>query len=154
MSEAPAATKPKVTSASAWSKSKRHYVTLPSSAVVAMEIPDLPALVSSGKLPNELIDVAVKTASGGQQSDETTREAIEQMPEFYRFLVKLSVKEPPVDDALYDELPTEDKEMIVEIATRQRDIDAVYDHIGGLHTSKRWRTFRGLDDLDEAVAGT
>lgn len=152
-------TKPKTVSPAEWGGDdkkpglKRHYVTLPSSAVVGIEIPDLPELVESGKLPNELIDVAVKVASGAN-SEETTREAIEEMPKFYRYLVKLAVKEPVVDDALYDRLPVEDKEMIVEIATRQRDIDALYEHIGGLHTSKRWRTFRGLDDLDEALAST
>lgn len=153
------ADKPQTTTAAEWGGSARkpglgrHYVTLPSSAVVGIEIPDLPELIASGDLPNDLVDIAVKIAQGGADvSEELTRDAITKQPEFYRFVVKLTVKEPAVNDELYDRLPFEDKEMIVALATRQRDIDALYQHIGGLHTSTRWRKFRGLDDIDPALA--
>lgn len=123
---------------------RRHYPTLPSGAVVGIEIPDLPELIKSGQIPNDLVETAIQS-SGASAQAPLTREDIEQQPVFYRLLVKLTVKEPVVDDELYDRLPTEDKEMIVEFATRQRDLDAVGKHLGGLHTSKEWRQFRGLD---------
>lgn len=145
-------TKPKVTTADQWGGTDktpglaRHYVTLPSSAVVGIEIPDLAELIASGKLPNSLVDVAVEVAKGN--TDTVTEEAIKEQPAFYKHVIQLTVKEPEVTDDLYAKLPTEDKEMLVEIATRQRDLDAEYKHIGGLHTSERWRKFRGLGDSD------
>jgi hypothetical protein len=149
---APVAQARPVVSGEDWAAAKRHYVVLPSGVTVGIEIPDLPELIAGGKLPNELIDIAVQVAQGNAAA--VTRDAIEGQPEFYRHIVKLTVKEPKVSDTLYEKLPFEDKEMIVEIATRQRDLDALYQHIGGLHTSKRWATFRGLDDSDEALAST
>lgn len=148
--------KPKVTTADQWGGTakdpglKRHYITLPSSAVVGIEIPDLAELIASGKLPNSLVDIAIEVAKGNQA--DITADAIKEQPAFYKHVVQLAVKEPEVTDDLYAKLPTEDKEMIVEIATRQRDVDAVYDHIGGLHKNDKWRKFRGLGRLDEDVA--
>jgi hypothetical protein len=34
--------------------------------------------------------------------------------------------------------------MLVEIATRQRDMDAVYRHLAGLEQQETFRQFRGL----------
>lgn len=132
----------KTATASAWAEAKRHIVVLPSGVSVGIEVPDLPELIKAGQIPNELVNVAIESAKGDV---ELKREHVEAQPEFYRLITKLTVKEPEVDDALYDKLPTEDKEMIVELATRQRDLDAEGNHLGGLHTSKKWRTFRGLD---------
>lgn len=156
---ATAEAKPKVTTAAKWGGTdkdpglKRHIITLPSGAVVGIEVPDLPELIASETFPNELVDVAIQVSAGGRGlSGETTREIIAQQPAFYKHVIQLMVKEPEVDDALYKKLPAEDKEMLVEIATRQRDLDAEYKHIGGLHTSERWKKFRGLEHLDEDVA--
>jgi hypothetical protein len=137
-------------SATAWAERKGHLVTLSSGAQVKIEIPDLPELVKSGNIPNDLVETAISVAQG---TPNLTREHIEQQPELYRFIVKTSVVEPKVDDELYSQIPYEDKELIVEIATRQRDVDAVGDHIGGLHTNKKWRKFRGLDFGDTDLEG-
>lgn len=154
-------TKPKTVSAAQWGGTekdpglKRHYVTLPSGAVVGLEIPDLPTLIASGQLPNHLTEFAIKAAKGIARGDEDslTEEALKKQPEFYKYIIQEAMKEPVVDDKLYEKLPTEDKEMIVAIATRQIDMDAEYKHIGGLHTSARWRSFRGVLDLDSDVEG-
>lgn len=135
-------TKKSTTTAAAWAKAARHIITLPSGVDVAVEIPDLPELVKSKEIPNDLVEVAITAAKG---TTELSREHIEAQPEFYKLLTQLTVKEPEVTDDLYKKLPYEDKEMIVEIATRQRDLDAEGKHIGGLHTSHQWRSFRGLD---------
>jgi hypothetical protein len=119
---------------------------------VEIEVPNLPVLVKTGQLPNDL----VRDALGAIQGGALTVDTIKEQADFYGKLVAITVKEPVVteDDVVGDDpLPFEDIEMIVEIATRQRDMDAVGDHIGGLHTSKKWRTFRGLDHLDQNVAG-
>lgn len=141
----------KAVSAAQWGKLKRHYVTLPSSAVVGIELPDLPELIKAGKLPNHLVDVAIEAAKAQNDPEKVTREQIEQQPEFYRLLIGLTVKEPEVDDTVYDKIPVEDREMVVEFATRARDVDAEYRHIGGLDKSESWRAFRNfaprLEDL-------
>lgn len=147
----------KITSAEEWGGTDkkpglgRHVITLPSSARVAIEIPDIAEMIAAGSLPNSLVDIAIEVAKGNQAN--VTADAIKDQPEFYKYVIKQTVKEPEVTDALYAKLPTEDKEMLVEIATRNRDVDAVYDHIGGLHTNEKWRKFRGHADLDPDVDG-
>lgn len=147
--------KPKVATATQWTKAKRHYPTLPSGVRVGIEIPDIAELVASGSIPNELVDVAVQVAKGGSDGVDKAadKEAVEKAPALYRYLVTTMVKEPEVDDKLYDQLPTEDKEMLVAFATRQIDVDANYEHLGGLHKSERWRTFRGIPSSDEDLEG-
>lgn len=147
-----ATAKPAAKTAAGWKSRRRHTISLPSGMEVEIEIPNLPVLVKTGQLPNDL----VKDALGAIQGGTLTVDTIKEQADFYGKLVAITVKEPVVteDDVVGDDpLPFEDIEMIVEIATRQRDLDAVGDHIGGLHTSKKWRTFRGLDHLDSNVAG-
>lgn len=136
-----------------WKARRRHTVTLPSGFEAEIEVPNLPLLVKTGQLPNALVAEALGTV----QSGKLTVEAISEQSDFYSKLVVATVKEPEIteDDVTGpDPLPFEDVEMLVEIATRQRDLDALGHHIGGLHTSKAWRTFRGLDHLDSTVEGT
>jgi hypothetical protein len=141
----------KPVTAAQWKKAKTHTITLPSASVVEIEIPDLPALVKAGQIPNELVDMAIKVAQGKK---EVTREDIVQQADFYNKLCAISVKSPVVseEDFANGGIPFEDKEMIVELATRQRDIDAVGHHIAGLESVKEWRNFRGLtfgyEDMD------
>jgi hypothetical protein len=138
------ATETKTTKA-AWKKAKRHDITLPSGTEVSIEIPNLPLLIKTGHFPNELIDAAL----GAVKRDTITPELINQQSDFYHELVALTVKVPEisVEDVL--ELPYEDVELIVELATRNRDVDALGHHIAGLHKVSDWRKFRGLDYGDE-----
>lgn len=134
----------------AWKKARSHEVRLPSGVEVTLEVPNLAVLVKSGYLPNELVQAAIGTI----QSGRLTQEAVQEQPEFYSKIVTKTVKDPLLepDDVIGDDpIPFEDIEMIVEIATRQRDMDAVGHHLGGLHAVKDWRTFRGLEHLYEAV---
>lgn len=133
----------KPTTLAQWKKNKTHTITLPSSTVVEIEVPDLPGLVKTGQIPNELVDMAIKVAAGKR---EVTREDIVQQADFFNRLCVLTVKAPAVteEDFTSGAIPFEDKEMLVEIATRQRDIDAVGHHIAGLESVKEWRNFRGL----------
>jgi hypothetical protein len=136
----------------AWTKAKRHTITRPSGTKVEVEIPDLPALVKTGTIPNELVDVAIGVVQGKQ---EITREDIVKQADFYNKLVAMTVISPSIteEQVTAGAIPFEDKELIVEIATRQRDIDAIGHHISGLERVKEWRTFRGVDHVYESVEG-
>lgn len=138
------------TTLSKWKKSRVHEVTLPSGFQVKIIIPNLPQLIKAGQLSNELINAAL----GATQGDEKiTRETIEQQADVYNKLVSITVKEPTVTEEDVAELPYEDVEMIVELATRQRDIDAVGHHIGGLEKIEEFRKFRSLGFSSEDIPG-
>jgi hypothetical protein len=140
----------KVASLSDWKKNKFHTVTLPSATVVEIAVPDLPTLVKTGAIPNELVDVAIGVASGRK----VTRDDIVQQADFYNKLCALTIHKPSAteEDFANDLLPFEDKEMIVEIATRQRDLDAVGEHLAGLEKLASFRKFRGIDAELEGLA--
>lgn len=141
----------KAASLGAWKKAKRHTVTLPSATVVEIEIPDLPNLVKAGAIPNELVDVAIEAASGRK----VTRDDIVKQADFYNKLCALTVVVPEVEESVFanGDIPFEDKEMLVEMATRQRDLDAVGHHLAGLEKSSDFRSFRGIVSFDSGVEG-
>lgn len=140
------------TDAASWGQAAFHLVTLPSGAVAKIRIPDLPALIETGEIPQHLLDAALGVAA--KPNKTPSKELIVQQREFTDCLVMQTVIEPPLSEADLDSkhgIPYEDKEMLVEIATRQRDLDAEGNHIGGLEKSEKWRKFRGLDSLYEDV---
>lgn len=140
----------KPASLSQWKKNKRHTVTLPSSTVVEIEIPDLPNLVKAGSIPNDLVDVAIDVANG----KKVTREDVAKQADFYNKLAAMTVVAPEVseEDFASSSIPFEDKEMLVQFASRQIDIDAVGHHLGGLEKSRDFRIFRGIFSSDEDLA--
>jgi hypothetical protein len=144
-------TQPKVTSLSEWKKAKTHIVTLPSGSVVEVAIPDLPQLVKAGQIPNPLIDVAVKVASG----QRPTRDDIIEHAGFFNKLAAMTVVKPQVSEEDFEAgvLPFEDKEMLVEFATRQRDLDAVGHHLAGLEKVEAFREARRIPGLDTGIPG-
>lgn len=134
---------------SAWAKAKVHTITLPSGFEVDVQVPNMPLLIKTGQIPNHLIEAAL----GAMQAEEITREMVEQQAEFYEKLVALTVVDPVIAEEDVADLPFEDVDLIVEIATRQRDVDALGRHLGGLHKSEEWKTFRRGDSLDPDVEG-
>lgn len=125
-----------------WKKSATHEgITLPSGAVVDIRIPNLPAMVKAGKLPNQLVEVATQAAATGQVPDDL----LERLDEYNNFLVVNTVAAPEVEESDVPDLPYEDVEMIVAFATRQIDTDAIGHHLAGLETVDSFRRFRGLD---------
>lgn len=133
-----------------WKSAAVHPVTLPSSTVVDIRIPNLPEMIESGEIPNDLIDVAIEVAQGTRK---VTSKDIKEQAEFYRHLVSKTVVNPKVTPEQVPEIPYEDTDMLVEIATRQRDVDALGHHIAGLHTNKDWRKFRGFESGFEGGEG-
>lgn len=149
MSDEPAAQpEQKAASASAWKKAREHTIRLPSGVYVGIVVPDLPKLIETGVIPQNLLDAAVEAAKPDRAA-QADKEQFANQREFTDKLVQLTVVKPALSDADVADVPYEDKEMIVEIATRQRDLDVEGNHIGGLHKSDAFRKFRGLDAGDE-----
>jgi hypothetical protein len=142
----------------AWGAKKRHQVTLPSGAEVEIEIPDLPALMAAGTIPQDLLDTAIELADQDPASFKgRSGELVKEQRILTNTLVRITVKSPDLTDSSDDEIetniPVPDREMIAEFALRQRDIDANFEHIGGLHKSASFRAARGIPDPDEGFSG-
>ena len=145
---ASATTKPKTATAAAWKKAKRHEgLTLPSGTVVSVELPNVPKMIKSGTLPNELLDAALEH----QGVDKVTRDVIEQTWAYTCFIVPRTVVSPEVTEEDVPDLPAEDIEMIVNWAARTSDLDAVGHHLAGLEVQSDFRQFRGLLTPEEVV---
>lgn len=142
---------PKAVSLSAWKKNAIHYVTCPSGSVVGIKVPDLPAMIEAGNIPQHLLETAIGVAR--QENPEPSIELIKKEREFSDVLVKITVADPKLSDEDVSSVPYEDKEFIVQIATRQRDLDAEGEHIGGLTKSEKFRRFRSLGEFDPALEG-
>jgi hypothetical protein len=133
------------TTKTSWKKAAVHEgITLPSGTVVSIKLPNLPLMLKTGNIPNTLVDAAVEMQNAAQKGAEITREMIEQQWDYYSFLVSKTVVDPALTAEEVAEIPAEDVEMLVEFATRQRDIDAVYRHIAGLDKLDSFRRFRSL----------
>lgn len=138
-----------VTSVDDWENAGETPIVLPSGKVVKIRVPDLPALIESGELPQSLLDIAVKVASGERL--KPTKELLTKQKTFTDALVRLMVVKPKLTEETVQRVPYLDKELLVEIGTRQRDIDAEYNHIGGLQKSDQWRRFRGFERSDSTL---
>ncbi len=139
-------------SVAGWKKAAKHYPLCPSGVRVGIRIPDLAAMIEAGDIPQHLLEVALGVAMSGTEVKPTV-ELIKQQREFTDILVGLTVVEPKLSKTDLGEIPYEDKEFLVSVATRQRDVDAEGEHIGGLSTSEKFRRFRGLAEFDSGLEG-
>lgn len=137
--------------AAAWKKAKRHTVTLPSGVSVEIELPNIQFLLKTGQIPNSLVQIVTKAAT--DSSFRVTPEMLAEQWDYTSFLVAKTVVEPAVTVEEVAELPSEDVEMIVDFALRNRDLDALGHHLSGLETQESFRRFRGLDIGDTGVSG-
>ena len=136
-----------------WKKAKDHTIRLPSGVYVDVAIPDLAKMIESGEIPQNLLDAALAATGASERDDAPTKEFILQERQFANRLVQATVSKPKLSEDEVDEIPFEDKVLIVEVATRQRDLDAEGNHIGGLQKSSDFRKFRGLDGFESSVEG-
>ena len=142
-----------VSSIDAWGERGTHDPTLESGTVVAIRIPDLPAMIEAGEIPNHLIDAALAAANSKGQDRKATKDDIIRQREFTDKLVQITVLQPKLSDEDLRKIPYEDKEMIVEFAVRARDLDAEGNHLAGLEESEKFRRFRRLGEFSEDLAG-
>lgn len=146
------ASKELVTTVDDWGAAALHTPLLPSGKRVQIRIPDLGDMVESGEIPQHLLEVAL-----GVINNDTTvdKELILKQGEFTKVIVKATVVVPKLEtDEQFKKIPVEDKEFLVAIATRQRDLDAEGAHIAGLDTSTKFRKFRRLGEFDQDVEGS
>lgn len=142
-----------------WQSAKVHTVTLPSGTKVDITIPDLAAMAKAGELDNDLIQYAIPSAAEAAKEPEepTTEEKkanLARLADFHNWLVSITVVEPKLTpDEVPTVVPTPDKEVIVELASRRRDMDVVGHHIGGLEVSAEFRKFRELDSGESDLLG-
>ncbi len=140
-------------STSGWKKAAKHFVLCPSGVRVGIKIPNLAAMIEAGEIPNHLLEAALGAAGDAAVAKTPTKEMIVQQREFTDVLTMLTVVEPKLTQADLPDLPFEDKEFLVAVAMRQRDVDAEGEHIGGLSTSEKFRRFRGLGEFDQDLEG-
>lgn len=124
-----------------WIKRRVGTITLPSGAVVKIQIPNMPALIKAGRISNDLITLAAELEAS---TAPPTVEQLEEQAAFVKTIISLTLVEPEVTEAEVDELPVEDQSMIVEFAMRQRVFDAVYHTLGGLETIQSFRDVHTL----------
>lgn len=139
---------PRVKDKTQWKKAGQHDVALYSGVEVTIRIPNLPDMVKTDKIPNDLIDAAL----GAIQKEKVTADLIKEQADFFHLLVSTMLIDPEVaPEEVSEFVPFEDIELLVELGTRQRDLDALGRQIAGLHKSAEWRRFRGWDFGNEAV---
>lgn len=143
-----------VASFTEWTKAGVHNVLLHSGVRVDIRIPDLPALIETGVIPQHLLETAINVANAQQRGapQQVDKETILRQKEFVDKIVEVTVVKPKLDPEKVREIPVEDRELITELATRSRDVDAEGEHIAGLNKSEKWRRFRGIGEFDPTVA--
>lgn len=149
-------TQPKATVAS-WKKAAFHEPMLPSGFRPKIKIPDLPALIEAGQIPQHLLEAALGVARAALEDkvpsvEELTQNAIEER-EFTDLMVLMSVIEPKLTEADVRDIPVEDKQFLVSLATRQRDLDMEGEPLGDLMKSEKYRRFRGVGEFDPTLEG-
>jgi hypothetical protein len=146
-------------SVAGWKKAAIHYPLLPSGIRVGIRVPDLAKMIETGQVPQHLLSAALGLAKAQVEEEkkvptpEELTENAAQDREFTDLITLASVVEPKVSENDLEAIPVEDKQFIVALATRQRDLDAEGEHIAGLTKSEKFRRFRGLGEFDPALAG-
>lgn len=148
----PADSRPKVTTKARWLKKGHHTITLYSAETIEIAIPNLAMLIRIGLVPLRLRAMAMRAARGEEMlppakdeksedvSDEEWGE-LQKMVELLDFLIMQMVLNPKLSQEDVDAIPTEDRELLIAIAQRERDTDAVGRRLG-VEPLYRWETFR------------
>lgn len=142
----------KPTTLAGWKRQAVHTVTLPSGAVADIRIPDITGLIESGAIPNDLLDAALGQVNR-QPGEKMTKAEVQQEHEFRRLIVALTVVSPKLEASEVDSIPSEDKDLLIAIATRRTDMDAEGSHIAGLDKSEKFRRFRRIGEFDPLLEG-
>lgn len=140
---------------SVWKKAGVHTVTLPSGAVVDIRIPNLAQMAKAGQLDNDLLAYAVPDQDTAEEpSPEEKKADLTKLADFHAWLVSTTLVDPKLTpEEVIDTVPTPDLEVLVELASRRRDMDVVGHHIGGLEVSAEFRKFRGIDSGESDLLG-
>jgi hypothetical protein len=136
-----------------WAQAALHTVTCPSGAQVKVRIPDLATLLAGDAVPehlrvvafqkisDELSEALIEKGEGENAQPRISQEVMNAAVELHRWVVIQSVVEPKLTVETLELVPAEDIEFLAEIATRERDTDALGVHLGVAPLS-RFDTFR------------
>lgn len=122
-------------------------VTLPSGILVDIKLPNLPQMIKSKGIPNDLVDSALAQ----QDAEKLTREILEETWDWAEFIIPLILVSPKVETDDVKELDPADIQLLLDLGARRTDMDAVGHQLGGLETQKAFREHRGILSLDEAM---
>lgn len=145
-----------MTTLTQWKRAKVHDATLPSGVDVKISLPDVPAMIEAGHLPQNYLDAAIAAVKAPEDHAPTPEEIKEQIG-FRRSIISTMLVEPKISEADVDELPVQDQQMLMEFAMRTRDIDAKFHHLGGLEKYDPFREVRGIPGIDpilESLSGS
>jgi hypothetical protein len=134
-----------------WKRNAVHTIVLHSGTVVKVRIPDLAKMIEVGTIPQNLMDSALGMASNPSMADKPGRELMATQREFTDLVTLHTVVEPKLTEEDVADIPYEDKEMLVEIATRNRNLDAEGSHISGLDKSEKYRRFHRIGEFSTPV---
>jgi hypothetical protein len=136
-------------------------VTLPSGSVVTVKLPNLYQLIAEDKLPNDLVDSALKQLNAKPERDEEgnpvgpaiTRELIAETWDFTKHIVPTMLPGIDLAEDELGEVDPRDVEWLIAAAARRTDLDAVGHQLGGLDTVKSFRELHGIFSIAEALEG-
>lgn len=145
---------------SAWKGRANHTITLPSGAVVVIRMPNLATLIRNDQLPEALRAAALRQAfddletvepMGAEATTEEQRKkllderykATKEMIDLQDGLIVEMMVDPPLTLEEVQLIPAEDRDMLIEIAQRDRFVDALGVRLGVAPLSA-FREFREL----------
>lgn len=142
-----------VTSKTAWSALAIHTITLPSSAIVKIRLPDISILMAGDAVPERLRGIAIRELSKqirdvqatalGDVVPDIQAEEIADLMGLNRWLVTQTLVEPELSEAELEAgaIPNEDFLMLTQLASRERDTDARGVRLG-VEPVERWAAFK------------
>ncbi len=140
-----------ITTADDWAAAGHHKVWTPSGKRILIRIPDLFTLIQEDAIPEHLRGVAlseIETGSptGAAQADTGNGptlnwDVVKQAAELYEHVSFHMVIRPEITLEQFRRFPAEDRDMLREIAMRQRATDARGVRLG-VEPLDRWERFR------------
>ena len=138
---------------SSWLKSGLHTITLHSGATIKIRYPNLALMMRTGLIPTHLRAIATKVAKGevtptgqtmigdGEPTDDAAFDEVVSVVQLMDEIIKHMVVEPELNQEDIDLMPPEDRDLLLAIANRERDVDAVGRRLG-VEPLDRWEKFR------------
>lgn len=155
----PAAAEPPVATADEWEADSHHTIWTHGGKRIIVRIPDLFDLVRADALPDKLraaalsvvqhqVEVDLGSTPAPAEGEKLTWETIRDATELFEHLAHEMIVEPELDVEQFRRLPTEDREMLRDIAMRNRNTDARGVWLG-VEPLSRWEGFRRVHRCPE-----
>lgn len=132
-----------------WQKSGLHKVWTHGGVQVVIRIPDLFTLIQEDAIPETLRGAALREIETGSAVGGNTGETgsgvdwdtVKQAAQLYEHIAYQMIVKPPMTIEQFRTLPAEDRDMLRDLAMRQRNTDARGVRLG-VEPLEKWATFR------------